>query len=172
MLGCSRPRIARADFYWSNWSDDGRGPTILNRQPWLNWPGIHRQFRHRPYAVTCTSEYSPWPPRRRCHGTPASMARSPQQEGVAELKTGIKLKPAGFEFRLFDHFPSRHARDLAEYGRHAGGPLSHCSVDTLERCQTSGPTCRGVQQTGTSAMYGGPGPVCKITGPRCGRRWG
>jgi hypothetical protein len=161
MLGCQTQDRQGADFYWSNSPNERPWSNNLNEQPWLRTAGVSIANSGTDIRFdTCTSEYGPG------HHVAVVMVRKQawlavrNKKGVYELKTGIKLKPAGFEFRLFDHFPSEHARDLAGTVVTLAA-LSHCSVDTLEAMSDVGSDLSWVQQTGTSAMYGGRGPVCK-----------
>lgn len=82
-------------------------------------------------------------------------------DGPFKLRTGSRLKPAGFEFRMFDHFPSKHAEDLlktvvtlAALAYHPGASSLGVPVELTKRQEW-------IQQVSNASLYGSRGPVDK-----------
>jgi hypothetical protein len=89
-------------------------------------------------------------------GDVARLASHSSEDSAYTPATGGDFQPAGFEFRLFDHFPSEHAANLVAAVVTLSG-LTHNEAASL-----TGPVSDSapwIQQVGNAAMFGSRGPV-------------
>lgn len=84
---------------------------------------------------------------------------SSKKDGTFQLRAGSKLKPAGFEFRMFDHFPSEHAPDLLKTVVTVTALAYHPKASKLDTAIEVDSNVAWIQQVSNSAMYGSRGPV-------------
>jgi hypothetical protein len=86
----------------------------------------------------------------------AMLARPTKPDSTKyKLSTASKLKPAGFEFRMFDHFPSAVAHELVTVVTLSALTYTKSNLSKVMDVQTH----REVQQVGMSVLYGSRGPV-------------